>query len=170
MSKFDNLDPSKMSPEDLLQALKKYRAQEEANAFPAWDNTDPPYAIGDVEPLGALLHADCIYLLSDTKMGRPAVMTVGDTHREMIVTLKRNLMYRADNSDDLAFYNLLCRQNNIKREDLILYKCDVRFIKAQMHNFKCENILLIDADDWHYIYSYELEDHYIAEWKRINNE
>ena len=58
----------------------------------------------------------------------------------------------------------------IKREDLILYKCDIRFIKAQMHNFKCENILLIDADDWHYIYSYELEDHYIAEWKRINNE
>ena len=30
--------------------------------------------------------------------------------------------------------------------------------------------VLIDADDWHYIYSYELEDHYIAEWKRINNE
>ena len=170
MSKFDNLDPSKMSPEDLLQALKQYRAQEEANAFSAWENTDPPYSIGDVEPLGALLHADCIYLLSDTKMGRPAVMTLGDTRREMIVTLKRNLMYRADNSDDLAFYNLLCRQNNIKREDLILYKCDIRFIKAQMHNFKCENILLIDADDWHYIYSYELEDHYIAEWKRINNE
>ena len=155
MSKdFENLDPSKMSPADLLQALKQYRAHEEANAFPAWDNTDPPYVIGDAEPLNVLQNAEYLYLLSDTKMGRPAVMEF-DYSRYILVTLKRNLV--CDEEHEWA-YLMTAKQNKIKLEDLYLYKCNLRFIKAQMHNFKCDKLCLIDAEGLHTIYKSDLID------------
>jgi hypothetical protein len=72
----------------------------------------------------------------------------------MPVTLKRNLVYEENES----FYGLIAHQHNIKIEDLYLYKCDLRFIKAQMHNFKCDTICLMDADRWHDIDAIDLED------------
>ena len=150
---FDKVDFAKQSLLQKIFTVGAYKRQQEGNAFSAWQNTDQPYTIGDMKPLDALLNAKDIYLLSDTKMGRPAVMELEGT-RYMCVTLKRHLVY--ENNE--PYYGLIAKQNGIKREELYLYKCGMRMIMAQMHNFKCDVVCLMDANKWHDIKAADLEE------------
>ena len=137
---------------DLLGLLMKYREHEEAKAIPALENSKP-YSIGDQEPMEAFKNAEFVYMLCDTKMGRPVTMEFED-ERFIFVSIQP---YVIQDEDD-AHISLLCHQNNVKPEDLFLVRYEQVNVFKQMRNFKCDHVKLVDADDWYRLYEFEFED------------
>ena len=137
---------------DLLGLLMKYREHEEAKAIPALENSKP-YSIGDQEPMEAFKNAEFVYMLCDTKMGRPVTMDFED-ERFIFVSIQP---YVIQDEDD-AYISLLCHQNNVKPEGLYLVRYEQANVFKQMRNFKCDHVKLIDADGWYRLYEFEFED------------
>ena len=137
---------------DLLELLMKYREQEEAKAIPALENSKP-YSIGDQEPMEAFKNAEFVYMLCDTKMGRPVTMEFED-ERFIFVSIQPYVMEDEDN----AFMSLLCHQNKVKPENLFLVRYEQVNVFKQMRNFKCDHVKLVDADDWYRLYEFDFED------------
>lgn len=135
---------------DLLELLMKYREQEEAKAIPALENSKP-YSIGDQEPMEAFKNAEFVYMLCDTKMGRPAPMEF-DGERCIFVSIQPYIIPYPE------YQSLICHQNNVTKENLFFVRYSQVNVFKQMRNFKCDHVKLIDENDTYRLYEYDFED------------